>query len=131
MISRKTIERFIELRSEGNTFDEIAEVLKVSKPTLIKWSREYKKEIDYAKEYLTTKLAEKIARNNKQLINNIAMNINRADTLKNYKAEVRDKFVEKSFKRLGDIFKVDVKNIVISLNNEGDVTRVEINVSPD
>ena len=37
----KTIEdkqRFVELRAKGLSFERIAEELKVSKPTLIKWS---------------------------------------------------------------------------------------------
>jgi transposase len=33
-------ESFIELRAAGNSFDKIASKIKVSKPTLIKWSRE-------------------------------------------------------------------------------------------
>ena len=42
-------EQFIELRAEGHSFAEIAKVLSVSKPTLIKWSRELQTEIENAK----------------------------------------------------------------------------------
>jgi DNA-binding Lrp family transcriptional regulator len=48
----KTIEeqqRFIELRANNESFNAIAKKLNVSKPTLIKWSRELEKEIDQAK----------------------------------------------------------------------------------
>lgn len=34
-------EQFIELRAKGNSYDRIAEKLKVSKATLINWSNEY------------------------------------------------------------------------------------------
>ncbi|MBK9333949.1 MAG: hypothetical protein IPM96_16460 [Ignavibacteria bacterium] len=39
-------EKFIQLRAEGNSFDRIADDLKISKPTLINWNIEFKKEID-------------------------------------------------------------------------------------
>jgi predicted transcriptional regulator len=42
-------EKFIELRAEGYSFTEVAKVLGVSKPTLIKWSRELQTEIENAK----------------------------------------------------------------------------------
>ncbi|MCF8296162.1 MAG: hypothetical protein K9H48_18330 [Melioribacteraceae bacterium] len=38
--------KFIELRVKENTFDEIAKELKISKPTAIKWAKEFKKEIE-------------------------------------------------------------------------------------
>ncbi|MHB1003933.1 MAG: hypothetical protein ACYC5A_02630 [Thermoleophilia bacterium] len=41
----KTKERFVELRAQGLSFAKIAEELEVSKPTLIKWSRELQEDI--------------------------------------------------------------------------------------
>jgi len=38
--------KFIELRVNGNTYDEIAKELKISKPTAIKWAKEFKKDIE-------------------------------------------------------------------------------------
>lgn len=37
--------KFIEMRGKGNSFDKIAKELKVSKPTLIKWSKEFRQEV--------------------------------------------------------------------------------------
>ena len=42
-------DKFIELRAEGNYFDKIAELLDVSKPTLIKQQREFESEISNLK----------------------------------------------------------------------------------
>jgi len=39
-------QKFIELRAQGNSFDAIARQIKVSKPTLIKWSKEKKEQIE-------------------------------------------------------------------------------------
>ena len=45
MKETNTKERFIQLRSEGMSFDKIALELKISKPTLINWSKELQAEI--------------------------------------------------------------------------------------
>jgi intein-encoded DNA endonuclease-like protein len=39
-------EKFIQLRAKGLSFDKIAKQIKISKPTLLKWSEEFKKEIN-------------------------------------------------------------------------------------
>lgn len=39
-------QKFIELRAEGKSFDEIAKRVNISKPTLIKWSKEFKEKIE-------------------------------------------------------------------------------------
>lgn len=44
----KTMEekqKFIELRAKGISFDKIANELRVSKPTLLKWNQDFQKEI--------------------------------------------------------------------------------------
>lgn len=38
-------QQFIELRAKGNSYDKIADTLKVSKPTLITWSKELTAEL--------------------------------------------------------------------------------------
>lgn len=45
-ITQKTRQQFVELRAEGMSYDKIAKKLKVSKTTLVAWSREY--EVDIA-----------------------------------------------------------------------------------
>ena len=39
-------EKFIQLRAKGLSFDKIAKQIKISKPTLLKWSEEFEKEIN-------------------------------------------------------------------------------------
>ncbi len=99
----------------------------MSKPTLIKWGKLYKEDIEYAGMFLTKKLAEKIARNNQETIIIIAENLRRAHESKNVPDEIKDKYVKKSFKRLGDIFKVKVNNIELTINSNGDIKEVNIN----
>jgi hypothetical protein len=45
MNDAETQQKFVLLRSQGRSFARIAEDLKVSKPTLIKWSRKFQYEI--------------------------------------------------------------------------------------
>ncbi|HEV7738219.1 MAG TPA: helix-turn-helix domain-containing protein [Chlamydiales bacterium] len=45
MKSTSEKQKFIELRAKGLSFDKIAQELGISKPTLLKWSQDYKKEI--------------------------------------------------------------------------------------
>lgn len=42
------IEKFIELRAGGLSYDKIAEQTGISKPTLLKWNRDYGKELEMA-----------------------------------------------------------------------------------
>jgi len=113
---------------QGKTYDEIVKKLGVSKPTLIKWGKLYKDEIEYAGLFLTKKLAEKIAKNNKDLINGIAKNLNRAERDNKVSQEIKERFIKRAYKKLGDIFNVKVKNVELTLNDEGDVINVFINV---
>lgn len=46
--STEEIEKFIELRARGMSYDRIAEETGVSKPTLLKWSKDYGEEIGHA-----------------------------------------------------------------------------------
>jgi len=41
----KVKERFVELRAGGQSFDKIAQELKTSRPTLMKWSKEFENKI--------------------------------------------------------------------------------------
>jgi transcriptional regulator with XRE-family HTH domain len=45
MKTQEEIHKFVQLRAQGLSFDKIAKKLKISKPTLIKWSKKYALEI--------------------------------------------------------------------------------------
>ena len=46
--TNEDIERFIELRARGLSLDKIAQETGTSKPVLLKWSKEYQRELDEA-----------------------------------------------------------------------------------
>jgi uncharacterized protein YjcR len=62
MTDQETINRFILMRSQGWSYNRIAEQLNVSKPTLIKWSREHEFEINNLRTMETEAMAERIFR---------------------------------------------------------------------
>jgi hypothetical protein len=60
MNDQETIARFIFMRSQGWSFNRITLELKISKPTLIKWSRQHQFEIQNLRATETEGLAERI-----------------------------------------------------------------------
>ena len=62
MTDPETIARFIFLRSQGWSFNRIAVELQLSKPTLIKWSRQHQFEIANLRATETEALAERVFR---------------------------------------------------------------------
>jgi hypothetical protein len=59
MHDEKTIQRFIELRSQGWPFARLAAELNVSKPTLINWSRKHQFQIQNLRAIELEALADK------------------------------------------------------------------------
>ena len=59
MKDSKIKERFILLRGEGLSFDKIAKMINVSKPTLIEWEKEFNNEIKEIKEIRFSEILEK------------------------------------------------------------------------
>ena len=62
MTDQETIARFIFLRSQGWSFNRLAVELNISKPTLIKWSRQHQFEIANLRATETEALAERVFR---------------------------------------------------------------------
>ena len=62
MKDSETTARFIFLRSQGWSFNRIAAELNVSKPTLIKWSRQHQFDIANLRATETEALAERVFR---------------------------------------------------------------------
>lgn len=60
MIDQEAEKRFIFLRTQGWSYDRIATELKISKPTLIKWSRLHEFEIKNLRATETEALAERV-----------------------------------------------------------------------
>jgi hypothetical protein len=78
MISCEKITRFILLRSRGDSFDSIVKDIGVSKPTLIKWSRKYAKEIE---EYESVYISELLECHNLSVKKQMELFRKRLDTI--------------------------------------------------
>lgn len=71
--------RFVLLRSQGLSFNRIAEQLKVSKPTLIQWSRLYQFEIQNLRALETEALAEQCFATQRERWEQIARDLGRVE----------------------------------------------------
>ncbi len=79
MKDQETVARFICLRAQGWTFDRIAAELKVSKPTLIGWSRQHQFEIQNLRAIETEALAEKCFASRQQRWEQLARDLRRVE----------------------------------------------------
>jgi len=68
MKDNKTKEDFIELRANGLSFDKISTQISVSKPILMKWEKQFEREIDELKFLEFEALREKYNMNKKSKI---------------------------------------------------------------
>jgi hypothetical protein len=80
MHDQETVRRFIELRADGWSFSKIAAELKVSKPTLIGWSRKHHFEIHNLRVIETEALAEKLLAGRQQRWQALARDLGRVET---------------------------------------------------
>jgi len=113
MKDNKTKDRFIELRAQGMSFNKIAEDIKVSKVTLMKWDKELDREIGEARFTELETLREKYYMNKKSRLECYGELIERAK----YELKGRD-FSEISTDKLIQImdsleskFNNDLKNV--------------------
>ena len=79
MTDQETIARFIFLRAQGWSFNRIAVELKVSKPTLIKWSRQHQFDIANLRATETEALAERIFRQQHERWESLARQLKRLE----------------------------------------------------
>jgi len=79
MNDQETIARFIFLRAQGWSFNRIAVELKVSKPTLIKWSRQHQFDIANLRATETEALAERIFRQRHERWESLARQLKRLE----------------------------------------------------
>lgn len=118
-------QRFIELRAEGLSFDEIAKKVNISKPTLIKWSKELKDKIEEVTQIIEEQfLAE-------QRIKNIARAQKISDELdKAYSALGNTNYEKMNKKDLINVIKIleDKLNLKTQVNkgDEGIKYSVEV-----
>ena len=71
--------KFLILRSEGLSFDKISEEIKVSKPTLVKWSKVYQDEIQDLKAMDLLALKEKYQYTQKETYETLLKQIKKVD----------------------------------------------------
>jgi hypothetical protein len=80
MHEEKTVQRFIELRSQGWPFARIAAELNVSKPTLINWSRKHQFQIHNLRAVELEALADKWLSSVSDRVNSLGQHLQKVET---------------------------------------------------
>jgi|GEM_PF-1868373 len=120
-------QKFISLRAEGISFDEISNRINISKPTLIKWSKEFEDEIRQIRKNADERFIfeEKIKRKNR------AKRI-RNELEKAYKALEKTKYDKLSKKEIIHLIdKLESKFAELSKIDESEGFYNEVRVSYD
>lgn len=113
----ETIKEFIYLRSLGLTYDQIKEEMNISKPTLIKWNKIYKDEIeDLARNKFFDLYRDNIINNEKEitlLINDLHSSIQVID-----ENPMKRWVDEKTLAKLSKYFLKDITKAIVTVSNE-------------
>jgi hypothetical protein len=80
MHDEKTVQRFVELRSQGWPFARIATELQVSKPTLINWSRKHQFHIQNLRAIELEALAEQWLSSVSDRLNRLGQQLQKVET---------------------------------------------------
>lgn len=131
MSKSETVEKFIELRALGYTFDEIVRELTVSKPTLIKWGKEYENQIKLTERKLAEKLSENIAQRNAKFLEILFEKSLELSTNKNIEDEVKSRIYKRASKKLYKLFKNEMKSLELKFTNRGEIIFAKINWKDD
>lgn len=126
MNKQETVEKFIELRALGYTFDYIVEEIKVSKPTLIKWGKLYKDRIAEVERKLTEELAERIVLRNSKFFEVVLDVSLRIAKNKNYDGEAKERIYKRASKKMYDLFKREMKAIEMTVGYDRQIRTARI-----
>ncbi|HKI79044.1 MAG TPA: hypothetical protein VKA26_10920 [Ignavibacteriaceae bacterium] len=126
MIDKEVKADFILYRAEGLTYDEISNLLNVSRPTLIKWNREFEENIYLAKVKIMEELVGEIFEVKRDWL------LNQFELLKQAaNADIRlktaaEKVRKRSLKRLGKLFGIKVKGLTLVFGSNYEIDEVKI-----
>jgi len=120
-----TIKDFIKLRGAGCTYSEITDKIDVSRPTLVKWNKEYRDEIDDYEKYVFSDL---YARHIVLDLPSIHINtthlkqINEIDRPTEWEMEVHKRALAKLDKR----FLKNIKSVSLKFSNSDRIKEIKI-----
>lgn len=78
MKEQETIDKFIQLRAEGKSYDKISKLINVSKPTLLAWGRKHQNKIDELKILRYESILEQQKVTQEERITRLAKELNNA-----------------------------------------------------
>ena len=113
MKDQETKQRFIQLRAEGHSYENIANELNVSKKTLLKWGHDFAQDINNMQYFIYQNMLEQFKMTKQEQIFNWFQEIKKIDDAlekKDYNELskkdliiLKEKFENKILKEIGDI----------------------------
>lgn len=126
MIDQETKAEFVLFRAQGLKFEVICEKIKVSKPTLIKWNKEFADNIKSTKFKLLEELIENIYMENREYILNLLETLTRTQKHKKGLKKAALKAERRAYKKLDECFKLKIKSITLTLTKNYDLKEIKI-----
>jgi len=126
MFDQETQAEFILLRAQGYNYEEIGQILKVSKPTLIKWNRNLEENIKKANIRIMEELVSKIFQKNKdRILNDFDILDKTIDPKPEYK-EAAQKTKSMKLKKMEDLFRIKISSVTFGFGKNRDLLEVSI-----
>ena len=122
----QTIKNFIKLRATGFTYSEITDKIDISRPTLVKWNKEYWEEIEDYRKFL---FADLYSRHIVFELSTITINASKLKQFKEierptqFEREVADRAMERLDKR----FLKRVKSLNLSFSDSNRIKEIKVN----
>lgn len=125
-IEKEKVEQFIVLRGKGLSFDKIAQELEVSKPTLLKWQSQYRREVKESEFYEYQNLVEQMGIMRKdrfemysKLLSTVKQELEKRMENSSLERLTTDKLVELSMKLEERLLK-DINKPLLSVHSDYD-----------
>ena len=113
------------LRAKGETFDAIAKEIRVSKPTLIKWNKEYSKEIGKIRNAFLEDIVTELFKEERELILTQIRKMKK-ELLKDITGKKVKPEMKNIIKQLDRNLRINIKKMKIEFHINGEIDRIEI-----
>lgn len=123
-----TIDYFIGLRSSGYTYSEIMKQMDISKPTLVKWNKKYRNEIEHFRRQIFCKnFASFLLENENQIILDTDKLVKYS--LTEFKTESGKEAARRAMKRLSKLFIYEMESVTLKLTKTDRLKQITFHFS--
>lgn len=126
MKDQETINNFILMREQGLRYKEIGEELNVSRPTLIKWNKQFAETIEKIKKKIIADFVERLYEENKETILNQVETLYRVSQPDVENDKLAGKHKDRAIQKLDKIFNIKIYAISLSFYKNFDLEKITL-----